>query len=236
MNSKSAHRVLAVMGLLVGLAAGRASAQNQFSSIVVFGDSLSDPGNLPKLLNINYPPPPYFENQFSNGPVYAKYLNDLFGIGAPLQDYAIGGAMTGVGNISGLPGNPSIGLPNSGIDGEITYYLSSHPTVAPHDLFIVWGGANNYLNVAPSLSGLGLSQAGLKSYLTGPQGPVTVAVGDLITDVSRLAAAGVKNFVVPNLPNLGATPLLNGKTDTAADGKLLTNVHNQQLAAALGQL
>ena len=236
MNSKSVHRALAVMGLSAGLAAGHAAAQDQFSGLVVFGDSLSDPGNLPKLLNINYPPPPYFENQFSNGPVYAKYLNDLFGISTPLQDYAIGGAMTGVGNISGLPGNSAIGLPNSGMDGEITYYLSSHPTITPHQLFIVWGGANNYLNVAPALSGMGLSQAGLKSYLTGPTGPVTVAVSNLVTDVSRLAAAGVKNFVVPNLPDLGATPLLNGKASTATDGALLSTVHNQQLAAAMAQL
>jgi outer membrane lipase/esterase len=211
-------------------------AQNQYSSIVIFGDSLSDPGNIPKLIGINYPPPPYFENQFTNGPVYAKYLNGIFGISGPLQDFAIGGAESGTANIGGLPGNPSIGLPNAGIEGEITYYLQNKPTAGPRDLFIVWGGANDYLNIAQGLSGLGLSDTGLKNYLTAPGGPVTVTVSNLVTDVTRLAAIGVKSFVVPNLPNLGATPLLNGNTTTASDGALLSSLHNQALATAVGQL
>ena len=194
------------------------------------------PGNIPKLIGINYPPPPYFENQFSNGPVYAKYLDGLLGISTPLDDFAIGGAKTGVGNIGGLPGNPSIGLPNSGIDGEITYYLKNDPHPGAHDLFIVWGGANDYLDLVQTFSGLGLSGAGLNAYLTSPTGPVTVTVTNLVADVTRLAQNGVKNFVVPNLPNLGATPLLNGSATTAADGAQLTQLHNQALAAAMGQL
>jgi outer membrane lipase/esterase len=224
------------LSLSTCLAGGIASAQNQYSGIVIFGDSLSDPGNIPKFLGIDYPPAPYFENQFSNGPVYAKYLDSLFGISAPLQDYAIGGAKSGVGNIAGIPGNPSIGLPNAGMDGEISLYLQSKPTPSSNDLFIVWGGANDYLNLVQSFSGLGLSGAKLNAYLTSPTGPVTVTVTNLVADVTRLAQAGVKNFVVPNLPNLGATPLLNGKATTAGQGAQLSAIHNQELAAAMGQL
>src|ERR1700722_3856622 len=114
-------RTLAVTcGLAFPLLAGQARAQSLYTSITIFGDSLSDPGNIPKFLGINYPPPPYYQNQFSNGTIYAKYLDGLFGIATPIQDYAIGGAKTGVGNIGGLPGNPKIGLPNAGIDGELT--------------------------------------------------------------------------------------------------------------------
>lgn len=236
MRSKAIRQTAMALGLSAFCAGGIASAQSQYSGIVIFGDSLSDPGNIPKFFGIDYPPPPYFENQFSNGPVYAKYLDSLFGISSPLQDYAIGGAKTGVGNIGGLPGNPSIGLPNAGIDGEISLYLQSKPTPTAGDLFIVWGGANDYLDLVQSFSGLGLSGAKLKAYLTAPTGPVTVSVGNLVADVTRLAQIGVKNFVVPNLPDLGATPLLNGKPITARQGAALSELHNQALAAAMGQL
>ncbi len=228
--------IIAAVGLSAILTGGPAPAQNQFSGITVFGDSLSDPGNIPKFFGIDYPAAPYFENQFSNGPVYAKYLTGLFGISSPLQDFAIGGAKSGVGNIGGLPGNPAIGLPNSGIDGEITYYEQSNPHPGSHDLFIVYGGANDYLNLVQTFAGLNLSGAALSGYLTNATGPVTVTVSNLVTDVTRLAQLGVKNFVVPNLPNLGATPLLNGDPTTAAQGAQLTQLHNQALAAAMGQL
>jgi outer membrane lipase/esterase len=65
---------------------------------------------------------------------------------------------------------------------------------------------------------------------------VTVAVSNLVADVTRLAQIGVKNFVVPNLPNIGATPSLNGSAKTQGQGALLTNLHNQDLAAAMGAL
>lgn len=225
-----------ILALSLSLFVPAAQAQSQYSSITIFGDSLSDPGNIPVFFGIAYPPPPYYQNQFSNGPIYAKYLDSLFGISAPVNDFAIGGAMTGAGNIGGLPGNPSIGLPNAGIDGEITYYLQSNPTPGKNDLFFVWGGANNYLNTVGTFAGLGLSGRKLTQYLTSPTGPVTVAVSNLVTDVTRLAGIGVKNFVVPNLPDLGDTPKLNGDPTTKAQGGQLTNVHNRTLAAAMGEL
>jgi outer membrane lipase/esterase len=236
MNFKSVSAAVLAIGVSSIALIGHAQAQILFSSITVFGDSLSDSGNIPKLIGFDYPPPPYFEYEFSNGPVYTRYLNSLFGITTPLNDLAIGGAKTGVGNIGGLPGNPSIGLPDAGMNGEITYYLQSHPTPSKSDLFIVWGGANDYLDTVPTFQTLGLSGNRLNQYLVGPGGPVTVAVGDLSTDIRRLAAIGVKNFVVPNLPDLGATPLLNGNPVTLAQGDQLTTVHNQALASAMGAL
>jgi outer membrane lipase/esterase len=236
MRTKAIRQAALAVALSTSLIGGMAAAQDQYSGIVIFGDSLSDPGNIPKFFGIDYPAPPYFENQFSNGPVYAKYLDTLFGIGTPLQDYAIGGAETGAGNIGGLGGNASIGLPNAGINGEISLYLKTDPTPAPHQLFIVWGGANDYFNLIDTLKGGGPTGAALKAYLTSPTGPVTEAVDNLVADVTRLAQVGVKNFVVPNLPNIGVTPSLNGSAKTAAQGALLTQLHNQELAAAMGAL
>src|SRR5579872_3509044 len=202
-----AQRIVAVC-LWLALATGQAAAQNQFSSITIFGDSLSDPGNIPKFFfGLNVPPPPYYKNQFSNGPIYAYYLGGEFGVSAPFTDYAIGGAGAGSTNIGGLPGNPLVGLPNAGVNGEITLYLSSNPHPTPRDLFIVWAGANddfNYLDHFTPPAGATASQ--LTGIFTAPGGPVPTTVANVVNDIDRLAAIGVKNFVVPNLPSLGATP------------------------------
>jgi outer membrane lipase/esterase len=235
MSLKTTTGTLLALVLSSTLPASQAAAQSQYSSITIFGDSLSDPGNIPKFFfGFNYPPPPYFENQFSNGPVYGKYLDGLFGISSSLSDFAIGGAKSGAGNIGGLPGNPTIGLPNAGIDGEISYYLQHNPRPSKTDLFIVWGGANDYFGDQASLGHLIGNP--LKQYLLGPSGPVTLTVGNLVDDIRRLAAIGVRNFVIPNLPDLGATPSFNGQALTKSQGQTLASTHNQALAAAMGAL
>jgi len=47
------------------------AAAQDVADVVVFGDSLSDPGNIPLLTGgLDFPPsPPYAGNRFSNGPV-----------------------------------------------------------------------------------------------------------------------------------------------------------------------
>jgi phospholipase/lecithinase/hemolysin len=58
------------------------------STLVVFGDSLSDNGNLFDL--IGFPQPPAWEGRFSNGPVYAEQLASFLHM--RLDDRAFGGA------------------------------------------------------------------------------------------------------------------------------------------------
>lgn len=231
------RKIVTGIGLWLALSTGFATAQNQYSSITVFGDSLSDPGNIPRFFGLNLPPPPYFQNQFSNGSIYAKYLDGLFDISVPLNDYAIGGAYSGTQNVGGLPGNPLVGLPNAGVDGEISLYLSGNPHPTAHDLFIVWAGANDYfgfLSATPPPAGA--TPAQLTSLFLAPNGPVTNAITNIVADVKRLAAAGVKNFVVPNLPNLGATPNYGASPATSVPATLLASLHDQALPQALSQL
>jgi outer membrane lipase/esterase len=237
MRLKTLRQTALAIALAASCIGGAAQAQGQYPGIVVFGDSLSDPGNIPKFFGLNYPPPPYFENQFSDGPVYAKYLDGLFGTSTPIQDFAIGGAGTGTNNIGGLNALPSlVGLTNAGMDGEITYYLKNNPAPDPRSLFIVWGGANDYFNTLGNFKGGGPTGAALKSYLLAANGPVTVTVGGLVTDITRLAQAGVRNFIVPNLPNLGATPSYLSNPKASGQATLTANLHNQELAATMGAL
>src|SRR5580700_5150096 len=73
-----------------------------FTSVVVYGDSLSDNGNL--FAATGQPPAPYFEGRRSNGPVAVEQLATALGV--PLHDFAWIGATTGIGNI-GDGGTPT---------------------------------------------------------------------------------------------------------------------------------
>ncbi|WP_148293815.1 hypothetical protein [Azospirillum sp. B4] len=78
---------VAMMTSFVGLTTS-ANAQ-QYSAGIVFGDSLSDPGNLVPLGLA--PPAPYYNGRFSNGLLWDEKVGALLG-GVPFKSYAYGGA------------------------------------------------------------------------------------------------------------------------------------------------
>jgi outer membrane lipase/esterase len=61
------------------LAASAANADG-FSAEYVFGDSLSDNGNLAAALHTTFPNPPSFDNSFTNGPVAVQLLAESLGL------------------------------------------------------------------------------------------------------------------------------------------------------------
>src|SRR5436305_11201856 len=78
---------------------------DSLSSIVVYGDSLSDNGNL--FAATGQPGSPYFSGRRSNGPVVVEYVAAALGV--PLIDYAWIGATTGVGNYADTGSTTSFG-------------------------------------------------------------------------------------------------------------------------------
>ena len=149
------------------------------SGLVVFGDSLSDTGNLFTATGI--PPAPYDQGRFSNGPVWVEYLAADLGVPKPTpsllggSDYAWGGAQSGYGTTAS-------GIPNTGLQVS-TYLASNSPTAS--QLFTFWAGANDFFN--------------------GQTNPM-VPVSNIASEISSLAAAGARMFLVPNLPQLGNVP------------------------------
>ena len=104
-----------------------------FDEIVIFGDSLSDNGNLVFIENQPEPDPElYFQGRFSNGPVWVEYLADAQHLNASLTDRAIGGAQSG-GFI--------------GLNVQIPAYVTTADSPAsPDSLFGIWIGGNDFLN------------------------------------------------------------------------------------------
>ena len=130
------HRLAGAVALALGCA-GAAQAQ-QFSSFVVFGDSLSDSGNIAAAQALPA------GNSFTTNPdpVAAQIIAAAFGLpGGPSllggPNFAWGGACVRAAPAPCL--NP---VPN--IPTQVTQYLSLTGGVAdPNALYSIWGGAND---------------------------------------------------------------------------------------------
>ncbi|MEO1069836.1 MAG: SGNH/GDSL hydrolase family protein, partial [Cyanobacteria bacterium J06638_6] len=122
-----------------------------FDGLTVFGDSLSDPGNLFALTGF-FPPPPYDQGRFSNGDLWVDYLADDIGLDSNLiQNFAFGGATTGRDNgldalFESLTGvDPEL----PGLADQIDAYVAGlgDGPADPDDLYVLWAGANNLFNL-----------------------------------------------------------------------------------------
>jgi len=177
------------------MAAGSATAQT-YNRLVVFGDSLTDNGNLSRITGGASPAsPPYTNGRFSNGPVFVELLGfnlNGFGTVTGSTDYAFGGART----------DASAGVP-FGMRNQLTRYQAAGGVFGAKDLVVVYGGANNIFQ--------GIGPAAISP---NPVAAITAttnaAAADIGVIINTVAGAGAGTLLVPNLPSLGATPQFNG--------------------------
>lgn len=179
-------------------------------NLYVFGDSVSDTGNAFALSQGLIPPsPPYFNGRFSNGPVAVEQLPALLGSDYSLQqtnNYAFGGATTGRSNV--FEDDVKLDLP--GLLDEIDAFQAKigTGTADPNGLYIVWAGPNDFIDTLrgsplPDPTGAGTTFADPAVLLQ--QGSLNIK-----NAISTLASSGAKNFVVPNVGNLGRLPAAGG--------------------------
>lgn len=176
------------------LAAGSATAQT-YNRLVVFGDSLTDNGNLFKVTQGTNPAsPPYFNGRFSSGPVFVELLGftlNGFGTVTGSTDYAFGGART---DLSASP---------PGMRSQLGAYIAAGGAFGPSDLVVVYGGANNIFQ--------GIGAAAVSPNPVAAIGATsTLAAADIGVIINTAATLGAGTLLVPNLPSLGATPQFNG--------------------------
>ena len=154
--------------------------------IVVFGDSLSDNGNLYEYMKHQLPvSPPYYEGRFTNGPVWVELLMQSYyptNSQEHLLDYAFGGA--------------GVMEDDENDDGFFTlrremdsYFLTHQDRADEQSMYVVWIGANNYLSMPDDVEkSLADVNKGIKNSL------------------QRLVDKGAQYILVVNLPDLGSTP------------------------------
>ncbi|KTD15264.1 GDSL family lysophospholipase PlaA [Legionella hackeliae] len=198
--------------LVILLFSGLVAAKS-VNNIVVFGDSLSDNGNLYEYMKQKIPQsPPYYKGRFTNGPVWVEHLASSYfpNPAGHFFDYAFGGA-----GISEDAEDDVLFTLKKEID---TYFLAHQDKADENSLFVIWIGANNYLGIPDEMD-------------------KTVAeVNRGITNgLQRLANAGAKHFLIVNLPDLGKTPIAHA---FESEDKLsyLANRHNEQLLASINNL
>ncbi len=195
-----------------------------FDELIVFGDSLSDPGNLPGLLGgLNIPGAPYFENQFSNGPVYANLLDDLLGFQADRSlNFAIGGARSGPGVTQNAFGSDHVNafLNGNGSGAQIGRYLATGRTVSPYDLFVLNIGGNDYLGFNPAVD--------------DATAVVNNAVGNISGQLDTLIGAGAGQIIVPLVADTGLTPSIrSGGPALISASSAISDAHNAALITML---
>ena len=186
-----------------GAATSTAQAQT-YNRLVVFGDSLSDNGNLTVPFGgVGAPPPPYFQGRFSNGPVFTELLGFTAVRGATPGasvsgsiNYAYGGARTDNTVLNFGISPPTV----PGMRTQLTTYTNAGGTFGANDLVSVLGGANNIFQAFP---GAAASPATAQSTM---QTVALSAANDINFIVNTIAQAGAGTILVSNLPRLGITP------------------------------
>jgi phospholipase/lecithinase/hemolysin len=198
---------------------GRHVSDSQpFSRIFVFGDSLSDTGNLFRLSG-GYPPPPYFEGRFSNGHLWVEQLADALGMSiTPGDNYAVGGATTGHFNSNdGVNGQVYPGL----LDEIASFKATRSAAEAQGALFVVWAGANDFF----------------VALVTGQDPEVLIGdgVGNTVQAIQQLYQSGARHIMVVNMPDLGLTPYALGM-NVGAPVTQLSVAYDHVLDSALDSL
>ncbi|NNM59593.1 MAG: SGNH/GDSL hydrolase family protein [Legionellales bacterium] len=182
----------------------------KLDGIVVFGDSLSDNGNLYQLKKGKVLGWPYYFGRCTNGLVWVEILTyQLHLLPNQLDDRAIAGAQTN-------------GSHPAGVKQQIAKYVAIYPQLDPNKLYIIWIGGNNYLY-----------------HPYAKEHHVDKAINDIDDAIISLKNHGARYFLIPNLPDIGTTPLAaklqkkHPHMGLQANLTQLSQDHDAKLAASL---
>ena len=196
---------------------GTPSDSAPFSGMYVFGDSLSDTGNVfsatKELPGGPLPPEPFYsKGRFSNGDIWVEHLAEMMKLDPEsVVNSAFGGATTGIENAT-FPG-----LPGLQVQIELFRAKLNGKKADKRALYVVWAGANDFYAT------------------TDPFQTIETAVEKTLDAVESLYNAGARRIMVVNMPDLGLTP------DARVSGQqgvlsFLSTIYNLNLDFALDQL
>jgi phospholipase/lecithinase/hemolysin len=200
---------------LISITAFAQQAVPAFSQFVVFGDSLSDTGNVRVRTNskssgaVDYPSHTfnYDNGRFTNDSDTSPASHTYFGVwheqlarsflGLPPAAFSLGGGLNyafgGATTMDGTHQETAVTTPLGDVvitiddmGKQMDDYLGSR-VVDPNALYILWGGSNDLRNDDSASN-------------------VTAAAARATALVSRLANAGAKYIMVPNVAPLGDVP------------------------------
>lgn len=237
MKTQNFSRFLSACALIFSALLG--APAHAYSSLYIFGDSLSDSGNNAAVIgadplqtvsgNTYIPTFTYASGTYTNGAVWATTFAANLGLSALSlavpggTNYAFGGAQTSA------PGPGPGGFPFS-LTSQVNDYLGNHGNVADSNaLYVLAGGGNNVRTTLAALYTPGLT-------LAQQQAIVINAALSFATDegamVDQLQAAGANNIIVWNAPNFGLSPYASA-LGAQGIGSFIANTMNLALSARL---
>ena len=188
------RRSAGCLAVAVAALAGAPAWAVTYTSLTIFGDSLSDTGNVFAATGGGVAGPPYDQGRFSDGPVWVDHLAAGLGLSAVPSvlggnNYAWGGARTGTTT------NPTPGLMVQYRNQWLPANANKPVPADPNGLFVVVGGGND-LRDARGASSTGASR----------QAGAAAAASNVGAIVAGLASLGARHVLISNVPDLGFTP------------------------------
>jgi phospholipase/lecithinase/hemolysin len=242
-SSRQIANLLAFMFLCsIGGSAFAQQSPPLFSQIVVFGDSFSDTGNVRAQVlsktagTVDFPSHSYnyatgrYTNDNATVPSSTTYAGlwheqlaatflsiatATYSLGGG-TNYAFGGATTKDGTsevavVSTPSGDVTVTIDHMG--KQLDDYLAGH-VIDPNALYVLWGGLNDLLQDDSAAS-------------------VTATAARVTALFNRLAQAGAKYIMVPNVPAIGVAPAFQGDSATARSLNAAVANYRSQLSADL---
>lgn len=175
---------LFLLSLSLYCSTGLALAQQSFDKLVIFGDSLSDTGNLASVTTDF--PFPFFQNRISDGPVLVDYLAAELGFEARASEEDNGDnfAVSG-GNIDGDD--------REDLRSQVDSFLNRSAIVSSDSLYFVMMGGNDLRDIRS------LNQS-------AAQARIKQVLDSLDDQLNRLYDAGARSFLIANVANIGRIP------------------------------
>lgn len=203
-----------------------AQADTTFSQVYVFGDSLSDTGNLASVIGDF--PAPYYMNRVSNGPVAVETLAAQLGHAAEASLHLIG---TEQGSNYAVAGANAFGNDAIDLNTQIISFQANHGFVAPSDaLYVILIGGNDIRSARDSLD------------WTTAQAIVQNAALEVRQAIESLSLSGARSFMLINSPNIALLPETQLIASVTANPRLvkharkLSNLYRVKLHAIAEQL
>lgn len=168
-----------------------AQADSSYKDVYVFGDSLSDTGNLASVAG-DFPSPPFYMNRVSNGAVAVEILANKLGLSAQASLYLTGPES---GTNYAVAGANAAGVEPIDLAAQTTIFLANHGLVAPADaLYVIMVGGND-IRFARHATDKATANA-----------IVDAAIAQIQQTIMQLVQAGANSFLVINAPNIGIIP------------------------------
>lgn len=201
--------------LACALVGGARAQAAPFDSMVVFGDSLSDNGNVSATLGLP-------RMRFTTNPGLVMVEDVGLHYGFTLEPSLAGGTNYAYGG-AGVLDDMLLKVPT--VADQVNGYLAAHAQADPKGLYVIWGGSNDVFFQSSQIL------AGAKT-LDQANARLTAAAQLEGALINQLQGAGVRTMIVLNLPDSGLTP--GGLPMDTSMAQTFNAVLNGQLAGRHG--